>query len=157
MMDSLSNNDTPPSKVNYIGLFLVFFPPGLGGFIFGYDIGAVSYVLSMLRQSSSTTNYVWWEDLYASHLHQGMIVSAIWLGALAGSHIVYFWLDDKRVGRRTVIQLCVLVYIIGDALNVLAGTGLRSIRPSWIGMWCLILGRFTFGIGVGFIMLAVSV
>lgn len=143
-------NERSTIEINFFGLFLLLVPPMFGGFLYGFDIGATSFVLVMLLnppevESSGMT--VWWSNL--SSTRQGLIVSGLSLGALIGSHIVLVFLS-KRVGRRMELRLCALFYMIGAFLNVMSGTVLKE-SLVW-GFLSLFLGRVIYGIGVGFVM-----
>jgi sugar porter (SP) family MFS transporter len=137
----------------------------LGGFLYGFDIGATSFVLFMLlnddddddnSSSSEEAEEVWWndEDFSSSSARQGMIVSGMSLGALIGSHIVLTVLSKRIVGRRMELRLCSIFYVLGSCFNVASGTILKNNRRyySSLGFWCLFVGRILYGIGVGFVM-----
>lgn len=140
-------------SINYVGLGLVFMTPALGGFLFGYDIGATSFVLSMLRRDIDD-NDCWWSEFANNKIEQGLFVSAVSLGALVGSHIVLFHLV-RIIGRRAEIRISAVLYIVGTMLNVVSGTLLRN-STQVVGFSCLIFGRLLYGCGVGFTMHGVS-
>ena len=161
----------PPPKINYSGLALIFLAPALGGFLYGYDIGATSFVLSMLRNSRNHGS--WWHDM--PKVHEGLVVSTLALGALLGSHIVLVYLAHS-IGRRKEIRLAATFYIVGAACNVMSGTMLAESEKNYsldywhhgdngngqshkfgIGLLTLLLGRILYGVGVGFIMHGVSI
>mmetsp|Transcript_22711 Transcript_22711/g.38634 ORF Transcript_22711/g.38634 Transcript_22711/m.38634 type:complete len:158 (-) Transcript_22711:1324-1797(-) len=148
--NSASASDGDKPQISYLGLLLVFLTPGLGGFLFGFDLGATSFVLAMLE--SPTVPAYWWSTLKTQHVNQGLIVSALSLGGLVGSHIVLFHLA-KIIGRRAEIRVCAVLYLVGTALNVASGTIFSQVKA---GIYALVLGRFIFGLGVGFIMHGVS-
>jgi MFS family permease len=141
----------PP--ISWSGVVLVFLAPALGGFLYGYDIGATSFVLHMLLKHSRSTddNTAWWNSMDFRHCNwqQGLTVAAVSLGALAGSHVVLFHLA-KAVGRRTELRIAAALYVAGAVLNVCSGTLLRSFGA--LGFTSLVLGRFSYGMGVGFVM-----
>jgi len=153
--DTVSDLTSPSStttamEINFFGFFLVLIPPMIGGFLYGFDIGATSFVLVMLLnppevKSSGIT--VWWTNL--SSTRQGLIVSGLSLGALIGSHIIFIFLS-KLIGRRMELRLCAVFYVFGAFLNVMSGTILREF--SILGFLTLLLGRVLYGIGVGFVM-----
>ena len=160
--DSLSPPSTPTTtttrttnrattmEMNFFGLFLVLIPPMFGGFLYGFDIGATSFVLVMLLNPPDVETSgveVWWSNLTSTR--QGLIVSGLSLGALIGSHIVLVFLS-KHVGRRMELRLCALFYMIGAFLNVMSGTVLKE--STFLGFLSLFLGRVIYGIGVGFVM-----
>mmetsp|Transcript_21565 Transcript_21565/g.51102 ORF Transcript_21565/g.51102 Transcript_21565/m.51102 type:complete len:660 (-) Transcript_21565:308-2287(-) len=166
----------PPDEpeIDYGGLALVFLAPALGGFLYGYDIGATSFVLSMMRADRDHDH--WWHRF--TKVQQGLYVSCLALGALIGSHIVLTFLA-QTIGRRKEIRIAATLYIVGAMLNVMSGTILATTGyfqwpPKWYakngdgsdeyysyeyssigfgwGLVTLIAGRLLYGAGVGFIM-----
>lgn len=138
-------------EIDYSGLALIFLAPGLGGFIYGYDVGATSFVLSMIRQPRD--NDVWWYG--CPKIQQGLLISSLALGALIGSHIVLVYLAE-RIGRRKEIRIAATLFIIGALLNITSGT-LLAYTPVYqhhigIGLIVLLCGRILTGVAVGFIM-----
>eukprot|EP00934_Nitzschia_sp_Nitz4_P002084 Nitzschia sp. Nitz4//scaffold16_size188269//20445//22369//NITZ4_001769-RA/size188269-augustus-gene-0.88-mRNA-1//-1//CDS//3329538449//2084//frame0 len=138
-------------QIDYYGLALVFLAPALGGFLYGYDIGATSFVLAMLRDSRDHDS--WWHGI--SKFQQGWVVSTLALGALLGSHVVLVYLA-KSIGRRKEIRIAATLYVVGAMLNVMSGTILATSEKGWFGFSTgfvvLIVGRLLYGAGVGFIM-----
>ena len=156
MAPEISSVSPSEPKIHYYGLAMVFLCPALGGFLYGYDIGATSFVLAMLRQEENQE--VWWFGI--SKFAQGLVVSSQALGALLGSHIVLVYLASS-VGRRKEIRIAAILYVAGILCNVAAGTILKSSNlklfggTNW-GLVTLVLGRLLFGAGVGFVMHGVS-
>jgi MFS family permease len=164
---SNSNNDNnnearsikqrrPPEEpeINYSGLALVFLAPALGGFSYGFDIGATSFVLSMMLTEGENDKY-WWHKL--PKVQQGLMVSCLSLGALIGSHIVLVYLA-KSIGRRKELRIAATLYIVGSMFNVMSGTILatsevfiRNVNFGW-GLVSLLIGRLLYGVGVAFSM-----
>lgn len=136
-------------QLNVLGLSLVFATPMLGGFLYGFDIGATSFVLAMLLYPSpmEASSSVWW--IHFSSLQQGLFVSGLSLGGLIGSHLVLMYLSHK-IGRRMELRLSAIFYIVGAFFNVMSGTLFKDC--SAIGFLSLFAGRILFGIGVGFVM-----
>ena len=164
----------PPPEIDYGGLALVFLAPALGGFLYGYDIGATSFVLSMMRADRDYDH--WWHNF--SKVQQGLFVSCLAFGALIGSHIVLTFLATS-IGRRKEIRIAATLFIVGAMLNVMSGTilattGVFQWPPRWYthngdgsdeyysyeytsigfgwGLLSLLVGRLLYGAGVGFIM-----
>ena len=167
----------PPNsepQIDYGGLALVFLAPALGGFLYGYDIGATSFVLSMMLADRDHDN--WWHKF--PKLQQGLFISSLAFGALIGSHIVLTFLVNS-IGRRKEIRIAATLYIVGAMLNVMSGTILATTSvfqwpPKWYakngdgsdeyysyeytslgfgwGFTSLLMGRLLYGAGVGFIM-----
>jgi len=176
--DNLNLNSSPPHceppEIDYGGLALVFLAPALGGFLYGYDIGATSFVLSMMLADRDHDN--WWHNF--PKVQQGLYVSCLAFGALIGSHIVLTFLAES-IGRRKEIRIAATLYIVGAMLNVMSGTilattGVFQWPPKWYakngdgsdeyysyeytslgigwGFTSLLAGRLFYGAGVGFIM-----
>ena len=167
----------PPNsepQIDYGGLALVFLAPALGGFLYGYDIGATSFVLSMMLADRDHDN--WWHKF--PKIQQGLFISSLAFGALIGSHIVLTFLVNS-IGRRKEIRIAATLYIVGAMLNVMSGTILATTSvfqwpPKWYakngdgsdeyysyeytslgfgwGFTLLLMGRMFYGAGVGFIM-----
>jgi sugar porter (SP) family MFS transporter len=149
----------PP--IDWTGVGLVFLTPALGGLLYGYDIGAMSFVLDMLTPSDSvsgvhshhgtvtTRPHFWWDDFASRRVAQGLTMGAVSAGALLGSHIVLFYLAS-HVGRRTELRVAALLYMIGSLLCYTSGTMLAQ-QDYW-GWYSLVLGRLVIGTGVGFVM-----
>lgn len=149
--DSSSTDSKHPMNINMLGLFLIILPPMLGGFLYGFDIGATSFVLVMLLnppEAESSGATLWWNNNLSSTL-QGIIVSGVCFGALLGSHIILMFLT-KHVGRRMELRLCSIFYVIGCFLNVMSGTVLSEFPT--LGFLSLCFGRILYGVGVGFAM-----
>jgi len=156
-------------EIDYGGLALVFLAPALGGFLYGYDIGATSFVLSMMLADRDHDH--WWHNF--PKVQQGLMVSCLAFGALIGSHIVLTCLATT-IGRRKEIRVAATLYIVGTMFNVMSGTVLATSGsfewpPRWYrseeyyayeytsmgfgwGLTTLLLGRLFYGAGVGFIM-----
>ena len=136
--------------IAWAGLCLVFLTPALGGFIYGYDIGATSFVLSILSKGGSRSSRIgklsgshqhfqhhlhdshnesvgvhdfdyWWKDFDQHQWQQGLTVAAVSAGALIGSHIVLCYLSAV-CSRRTELRIAAALYLVGAACNVLSGT-----------------------------------
>jgi MFS family permease len=143
--------DDKDPQIHYYGLALVFLAPALGGFLYGYDIGASSFVLSMMKKDGDQNH--WWHQF--PKYQQGLFISSLALGALIGSHIVLVFLAHS-IGRRKELRIAATLYIVGTMLNVMSGTvlsttGVNQYGFGW-GITSLLTGRLLFGAGVGFIM-----
>jgi len=144
-----AKSSTEP-KISWRGVSLVFLAPALGGFLYGFDIGATAFVLEKLNHGSCHRgNMCWWSDFVTRRLEQGLFVGAVSAGALLGSHLVLFHLGSSRISRRMELRVASLLYFTGALFNVLSGTALRHLR--W-GSSVLILGRLLFGVGLGLVM-----
>ena len=146
--ESINNIDPSDQlRIDWRGLTLVFLAPALGGFLYGYDIGATSFSLQAMRDTRD--HDVWWFHL--STVKQGWIVSLLALGAMLGSHIVYLW--SATISRRKELRIAASLYIVGATLNVMSGTYFRFSDISGNrGLFCLLLGRLLYGCGVGCLM-----
>jgi MFS family permease len=149
ILSPLCDNKDP--QIHFYGLALVFLAPALGGFLYGYDIGASSFVLSMMKNDGDHNH--WWHQF--PKYQQGLFISSLALGALIGSHIVLVFLAHS-IGRRKELRIAATLYIVGTMLNVMSGTvlsnsGVNQYGFGW-GITSLIAGRLLYGAGVGFIM-----
>ncbi|GAB3555894.1 sugar porter family MFS transporter [Spelaeicoccus albus] len=98
---------------------------GLGGFLFGYDSGVISGALKFITQ-----------DFHLSAGVSGLVVSSILVGAMVGS-LSSGRLSD-RYGRRTIIIVAALAFVVGAVLAALA--------PS---VAILLAARVILGLGIG--------
>ena len=97
----------------------------LGGLLFGYDTGVISGALLFLR------------DAFAlSPLMQGVVTSIALLGAAVGAGFAGGLSD--RYGRRPVILVTALVFVVGSLLSAAA-----------TDLWMLLAGRLLVGLGIG--------
>ena len=130
----------------YPALFAVFTFPALGGFLFGYDIGATSFVVAQI--SGKDHAGVQWDHIVDENTSlQGAITSASVLGALLAS-VAVFKLSDV-IGRKSEIIIGAALYAIGSIVEAVSSS------PSWpgsVGISFLIIGRIIYGLGIGFSM-----
>ena len=79
---------------------LVYFFGALGGMLFGYDTGVISGAILFI-----TT------DLDLNAFYQGLVVSSLLLGAMAGAGVAGPLSD--RLGRRQIIIIAAIVFSVG--------------------------------------------
>ncbi|KAA0054004.1 putative inositol transporter 2 isoform X1 [Cucumis melo var. makuwa] len=103
---------------------------GIGGFLFGYDIGVISGALLYIRDDFKSVD--------KSTVLQETIVSMAIAGAVIGAAIGG-WMND-RYGRRTVILMTDVLFFIGAVFMA------TSPAPS-----LLIVGRVFVGLGIGMV------
>lgn len=125
---------------------VVFAVPALGGALFGFDIGATSYVIEQLSDAQHS-GVAWTSVVASSPLLQGAIVSMASFGALVGSMFMYIAAD--RIGRRTELSWGATLYAAGAGLETLAGVAAASAGGS---LTLLLFGRLVYGIGIGITM-----
>lgn len=123
------------------GVAYIFLFPALGGLLFGYDIGATSYVLPQLT-SEKYSGVSWWPQVKHSAVLQGLITSGSLFGALIGATIVFRIAD--MLGRRREIMIGAMLYALGSILEY--GSGAVG------GIATLVAGRIVYGVGCGFVM-----
>lgn len=128
-------------------VFLVFIFPATGGLLFGFDIGATSYVLTQL-QDEHASGVSWYGSVADSSVIQGAITSAGVAGALIGSIIVFRVAD--AIGRRREMQIASLLYMVGAVTEAISGLGENW--PSSVGITILLVGRGIYGVACGFAM-----
>jgi hypothetical protein len=150
----------------YIGATIfVFIFPALGGFLFGYDIGATSFVVEQITGDKSGVK--WGNVLDESDSLKGAVTSASVFGALLASIAVFK--ASEYIGRKaemligsmyvshisTVIfvdnffALIYRFYIVGAFIEALASQPSSSAN---LGISVLIIGRIVYGLGIGFSM-----
>ena len=102
----------------------------IAGFLFGYDEGIIAGALPLVKQHF---------DLSA--IPEGIMTSALPLGALFGSMFIGLFLSAKltaRFGRKPCLQIAALSFIIGAIAEAAAPTD-----------YILTLSRFILGIAIG--------
>lgn len=104
---------------------------GLGGILYGYDIGVISGALPLMQKSIALTL-----------VQQEVIVAAVLAGSLLGTLTTGSAAD--RFGRRTMILVACIVFAAGVSLILLAHQFLS-----------LFLARLLLGVGVGIISVVV--
>jgi SP family galactose:H+ symporter-like MFS transporter len=97
----------------------------LGGFLFGYHLGVISGALLFIRR-----------DFGLGAFEQGLLVSAVLLGAMAGGLVAAPLAD--AVGRRRALILIAVLFIVA--------TVLATVAP---GYGTLLVARGLAGVGVG--------
>jgi sugar porter (SP) family MFS transporter len=98
---------------------------GLGGLLFGYDTGIIASALLFVKK-----------DFDLGSFEQGMVVSAVPVGAIFGAAVAGVAAD--RLGRRRVIISAAVVFIAGALLSAAAP-----------GLAVLVIARVLLGIAVG--------
>ncbi len=99
---------------------------GLGGILYGYDIGIIAAALLYVRSAFSLSAQM-----------EGIVVSSVLVGSMLGA-IVGGALAD-RYGRRTVLLSGAVIFIAGSLVAYFAPT-----------VALLILARFFLGLAIGF-------
>lgn len=112
---------------------LIFILGALGGLLYGYDNGVISGALLFIDKDIPLNQYT-----------EGLVVSAMVVGAIIGAGGSGPLSD--RIGRRRLVLIIALVYIIGSLL--------MAFSPN---IAVLILGRFVIGLAVGGSMATVPV
>lgn len=126
----------------------VFAFPALGGLLFGYDIGATSFVLTQL-ESDTFSGLGWSGAIKGSAVIQGLVTSGGVGGAFLGAAIVFRVADS--LGRRRELLIGAWLYAVGAALEFSSGCGALA-RSEAAGLAVLVLGRLVYGVGCGFVM-----
>jgi MFS transporter, SP family, galactose:H+ symporter len=98
---------------------------GLGGLLFGYDTGIIASALLFIKR-----------DFDLSGFEQGMVVSAVPVGAIFGAAVAGQLAD--KLGRRRVIISSAVVFIIGACASAAAP-----------GLAVLVAARVLLGVAVG--------
>ena len=117
-----------------------------GGFLFGYDIGATSFVVTQITDGNH--DGVKWSGLVSSNSAlEGAITSASVFGALLSS-IIIFKLADY-MGRVLELKVGAILYLIGAFIEALAA---QSSFSADVGITVLLIGRIVYGCGIGIAM-----
>lgn len=103
----------------------IYFFGALGGLLFGYDTGVISGALLYIRAEMKLTS-----------LEQGLVVSAVLLGAIIGAAIISPMSD--WFGRKKMVMLSALIFLIGALLS--------GFSPDVI---VLVIARVILGVAVG--------
>ncbi|OJT34186.1 sugar porter family MFS transporter [Staphylococcus ureilyticus] len=104
---------------------LIFFLGALGGLLYGYDMGVISGALLFIE-----------DDIPLNSFTEGLVVASMLVGAIFGSGASGPMSD--RLGRRRVVFIIAIIYIVGALILALA--------PS---MPVLVIGRLVIGLAVG--------
>ncbi|KAL3914821.1 MAG: hypothetical protein SGILL_005938 [Bacillariaceae sp.] len=124
---------------------MLFIVPALGGFLFGYDIGATSFSIFQLTNEDTTVSGASF-TLANAPLWTGMVVAAPSFGALIGTSIVF--VVAETLGRRLELRLGGWLYILGALLEMASS----RIGIGWLALTSLIVARVVYGTGIGFAM-----
>jgi sugar porter (SP) family MFS transporter len=125
--EALAATETPPQpRVRWGFLWQVSFIAGLGGILYGFDMGVIAAALIYVREAFGL-----------STIMQELVVSVVLVGAMAGA--LGGGAIADRIGRRATL-------LWGGAL-FLAGSVLAFAAP---GVILLIVARALLGIAIGF-------
>lgn len=133
--EPLINGERHYDSYSVLSAVLPFLFPALGGFLYGYDIGATS--CATISVESATLSGITWYDL--SSVDIGLITSGSLYGALIGSVLAFNVAD--LLGRRRELIVASVFYLVGALVTALT--------PDFVIM---VVGRFVFGIGIGLSM-----
>jgi sugar porter (SP) family MFS transporter len=105
----------------------------LGAVLWGYDTGVISGALLYIKR-----------DFAISAAGQGLVTSSFTIGAAVGALATALLVD--RLGRRRLLLVAAVVFVVGTLLSSLAGS--ESV---------LIAGRSVLGIGIGFVAVNIPI
>ncbi|KAH7585726.1 Major facilitator superfamily (MFS) profile [Nakaseomyces glabratus] len=114
----------------FVGLFVA-----VGGFLYGYDTGLINSITDMKYvKEHIAPNHSFFTTTQIS-----MLVSFLSLGTFVGA-LIAPWISDIYGRKSTIIFSTMIIFSIGNSLQVAAG-----------GLALLIVGRVISGIGIGII------
>ena len=125
----MSESQTNNHKKHY--LFLLLILVGVGGILYGFDIGVIGPALEFLKQS-----------IVLNTVQTEWVVGGVFVGGLFGTLVAGPLADN--FGRKLVVALSALVFMIG-VLSILVAHGFIL----------LMVGRILLGTGVGLVAVAV--
>lgn len=112
-------------------LFFVMLLVGVGGILYGFDLGVISGALLFIKKS-----------ILLSQVETEIIVGAVFAGGLIGTLVAGPLADI--IGRKLVVGLSAIVFIVGILFVITAD-----------GFYGLLIGRIFIGGGVGIVAVAV--
>jgi sugar porter (SP) family MFS transporter len=107
-------------------LWKVSFIAGLGGILYGYDMGIIAAALIFVRSSFTLSTRM-----------EELVVSVVLIGAMLGA--IFGGIVADRLGRRATLISGGIIFIIGSLL-----------APLSPNVWLLILARMLLGLAIGF-------
>ncbi|WP_058186992.1 sugar porter family MFS transporter [Terracidiphilus gabretensis] len=117
---------TPESRVRRGFLWRVSFIAGLGGILYGFDMGIIAAMLDLVRESFALSTHM-----------QEVVVSIVLVGAMSGALVGGSIAD--RIGRRATLVWGGIIFLVG------------SLLAFWSpNLATLIVARGLLGIAVGF-------
>ncbi|KAI5837009.1 general substrate transporter [Morchella snyderi] len=130
LLDPTENVDNPEDGAITGWIWLLTLTAGISGLLFGYDTASISAALLHLGPSLSTPEKpvtTWDKSLITSSTSLGALVGGLFAGLLA-----------DRIGRRGVIWVADVLFILGALWQALAGS-----------VGSMVIGRAVVGLGVG--------
>lgn len=139
------NGDGDNAYYKLSALCILLFP-GLGGFLFGYDIGATSAVLPQLKSAQYSGTQ--WHDLVNDNAYvEGVITSTVLVGGMIGSMICFSVANS--LGRKCELMVGAALYAVGSLVEYFSA--IPTLDATW-GLTILLVGRLVYGIACGFSM-----
>ncbi|UQN28537.1 sugar porter family MFS transporter [Brachybacterium kimchii] len=126
-------HSTPSRSARQIPPWFIYLFGALGAILWGYDTGVVSGVLLYIKN-----------DFPVTATESGLITSSFTIGAIIGAVSSALLVD--RLGRRRLLQVAAIVFLVGTLLAATAGSAA-----------VLILGRSVLGLGIGFVSVNIPI
>jgi len=144
-------------------ILLLFLAPALGGFLYGFDIGATSFAITSMEDSFNQHD----DEENDAAWRIAIFVATPSVAAFLGSALMFYWGDS--IGRKRELLYGSICYMIGAfwqiapflfgsavmvAVKLADGTEeeetvIDGPRVYWLGFFC---GRFIYGLGIGITM-----
>ena len=117
-----------------MSISLVFGVCALGDLLFGYEIGATSYAVVVMKHLNYSPEMI------------GAIVSAPSQGALVSSFAVFAYSD--KIGRRAELRIAALCFLVGAIVESCSGKISESAQTGQFILY--LIGRYIYGTGIAF-------
>lgn len=127
-----ADDDAAPAMKGVPSWFIYVFG-ALGAILWGYDTGVISGALLYIKR-----------DFAISAAGQGLVTSSFTIGAAVGALVSALLVD--RLGRRRLLLIAAIVFVLGTLMSALAADET-----------VLITGRAVLGIGIGFVAVNIPI
>ncbi len=151
IMVSFSNEYGAPVKIyNYYHLIVILLVINIGIFLFGYELGAASFLVlnlssfsELYQNNTSLHQYLFYNYVVNDYYLFGLVASSSSLGAALSYPVLL--INGNEIAKKYEIMISSLFYFVGASLEV------ASYYCDWqfsSGLVLLIAGRLLYGVGI---------